>query len=146
MKSLRFGLLVVLVPVVLAGCGIFGDDPTPEFITMQVSGDTGSPVTLVLSTFFNTGIDELGVNRVNLGFADTLDVVLPWDTVVDVRIQQRFFAELTAPALDTANARMLVDVDGRSLFDDTRAISADDPFRFLYLFNVRTTGTNIEVF
>jgi hypothetical protein len=144
MKTLRFGLFCSLFA--LGGCGIFGDDPTPEFVTMRVTGEAPGPVSLVLSTFFNTGVDELGINRVSLGFADTLSVALPWDTVVDVRVQQRFFAEITAPEADTANARLAVDVDGRSVFDETRLVSAADPFRFLYLFNAQQTGTNIEVF
>jgi len=144
MKTLRVSLFAALL--VLGGCGLFGDDRVPEFINMQVSGDAGSPVTLILSTFFNTGTDELGVTQVSLGFADTLDVVLPWDTVVDIRLERRFFAELNLTEVDTTDARLMVDVDGRSLFDDTRAITPDDPFRFLYLFNVRATGTNIEVF
>ena len=144
MKTLRASLLAALLFV--AGCGLFGEDKTPEFINLRVSGDAGRPVTLVLSTFFNSGIDELGVNRVSLGLADTLDVVLPWDTIVDIRVERRFFAEMSAFDTDTTNARMIVDVDGRSLFDETRAVSETTPFRFLYLFNVRTTGTNIEVF
>jgi hypothetical protein len=144
MKTLRVGLLCAVLA--LGGCGIFGEDPTPEFVTMRLSGDAGSTVSVVLSTFFNTGVDELGVNRVTLGLADTLQVVLPWDTVVDVRVQRRLFTELSTPGVDTASTRLVVDVDGRSLFDDTRQVSADDPFRFLYLFNVRVTGTNIEVF
>ena len=142
MKTQRVSLFAALL--VLGGC--FGDDRVPEFINMEVSGEAGSPVTLVLSTFFNTGTDELGVNQVSLGLSDTLDVVLPWDTVVDIRVQRRFFAELSLMEVDTTNARLVVDVDGRSLFDDTRSVTPDDPFRFLYLFNVQVTGTNIEVF
>ena len=144
MKTRRAGLLLAFALVVTAGC--FGEDKTPEFITMRLSGDAGQAVTVVLSKYFNTGVDELGVNRVSLGLADTLDVVLPWDTIMDIRVERRFFAELNAMELDTATTRMVVDVDGRSLFDDTRGVTSDDPFRFLYLFNVRTTGTNIEVF
>ncbi len=144
MKTLRVGLFATLLA--LGGCGIFGDDRVPEFINMRLSGDAGSSVTVVMSTFFNTGVDELGINQVSLGLADTLSVVLPWDTVVDIRVERRFFAEMGAVDSDTTSARMVVDVDGRSLFDDTREVSPDDPFRFLYLFNVRTTGTNIEVF
>lgn len=144
MNTLRFGWLSAIL--LLTGCALLGDDPTPEFVSMSVSGEAAEPVSLVLSTFFNTGVDELGVNRVSLGFADTLAVTLPFDTVVDVRVQQRFFVEIAATEADTANARMTVEVDGRSVFDDTRQVSADDPFRFLYLFNVRQTGTNIEVF
>lgn len=144
----RFRALALLLLVLgSSGCdALLGEDKRPRFITYRVTGEVGQPVRIVLSTLFSAGNDEAGVTRVQLGFSDTLDVSLPWDTVVDVRVDRRFFAELSVAEPDTALTRIVADVDGRSLLNESRDVAYDDPFRLIYLFNQATTTSQIEVF
>ena len=131
----------------LVGCdSLLGDDPTPETIRYRVQGEAGAQVQLIISKQFVSGVTEAGITEVSLFQADTLNVTLPVDQDFDISLERRFF--LQAVAADTAmdvSARVIVDVDGRPLFDDEGDLPDDPPFRFVYVFNQATTRL-IEVF
>ena len=132
--------------LVLAGCGIFGDDKLPEDLTVQIQGETGTAVDVVVARQFVSGVDELGVTQIQLLSSDTLSVVLPMDSTFDIRADRQFFAEvIPAPADTLEQVRFIATLDGRSLFNEQGSILPESPFRFVYVFNQPTTRT-IEVF
>ena len=97
-------LLTLVIPatVLLSGCdSILGGDRIPDEIRFQVTGEAGTPVQVVLSRYFAVGIDELGTTRVSIAQADTLMTTLPVDTVVNIRVERRFYAEARPMAPDS---------------------------------------------
>ena len=139
-----FGLVLLAG---LVGCdSLLGDDPIPETIRYRVQGDPGTAVQLIVSKQFVSGVTEEGITEVSLFVADTLDVTLPVDEDFDISLERRFFLQaIAADTTQDVSARVIVDVDGRSLFDDEGQLPDDPPFRFVYVFNQATTRI-IEVF
>lgn len=137
----------LLTAVALAGCdSILGENRTPETISYQVQGSAGEPVQLVLSSQFVSGVNESGTTEVQLFIADTTDTVLPLSGTYDISVDRRFFIEvLPEDTLNTVTGRVIVNVDGRNLIDESGAFLVDPPFRFVYAFNQVTTRV-IEVF
>ena len=77
---------------------------------------------------------------------DTLDTVLPLDGNYDISLERRFFIQvLPLDTLATVNGRVIVDVDGRNLFNQQGTLPVDPPFRYVYVFNQATTRV-IELF
>jgi hypothetical protein len=140
-------LILLVATVALTGCdAILGDDPTPETIRYQVQGDAGAPVQILLSKEFVSGVTEAGVTEVSLFVVDTLDTVLPVEGDYDISLERRFFIQvLPLDTLATVNGRVIVDVDGRNVFNRQGTLPVDPPFRYVYVFNQATTRV-IELF
>lgn len=134
--------LAVLIGVVGA-CEIF-EDQTPRFINVHMDGPAGSVVSIIYSKQFVAGVDEVGVTRVEVFGADTVQHVLPVDTVIDVRLERRLYLQAEVLPTDTLAVDVAIDVDGRGLFDQAGDLFPDVPWRFLYQFNTRFTNS-IEV-
>lgn len=145
--KIRGPFLVLALALGAAGCdAILGEDRTPETIRYQVLGDAGTEVQLIISSQFVSGITEEGVTQVSVFLADTVNATLPLDESRDISIDRRFYMQaLPVDTTTVLEARVLVDVDGRPLFDDSGFLPVDPPFRFVYVFNERTTRI-IEVF
>lgn len=141
--SLRFA--GILAAVLLAGaCEIF-EDQTPEQIFFRMDGPAGSVVSVIYSKQFVAGVNELGVTRLEIFGADTVQHVLPIDTVIDVRLEQRLYIQAEPAAVtDTLSVKTRVDVDDRGLYDQSGKLYPTIPWRFLYQFNTRFTD-DIEV-
>ena len=118
-------------------------DPRPRlaaFVQGRVQGEAGTAVQVIRSREFVAGVSESGVTEVSVFVSDTLDVVLPLDETYDISIQRRFFIQvLPQDTLEAVTARVIVNVDGRNLFDDRGTLPLDPPFRYVYVFNQRTT-------
>lgn len=135
----------ILAAVLLAGgCEIF-EDQTPEQIFFRMEGPAGAVVSVIYSKQFVAGVNEAGVTRVEVFRADTVQHVLPIDTVIDIRVQRQLYIQ-AEPAMvtDTLLVDTQVDVDTRALYDRSGKLFPTLPWRFLYRFNQPFTD-DIEV-
>lgn len=130
--------LLAALPLSAPGCGWF-EDPTPENLRFRMSGDAGARVQVVYSTQFVAAVDEQGVTRVSLFWADTLAQTLPVDTTLYIGIDRRFFVQVLPSAAPSITVDVRVDVDDRSQLSERGAIRTTEPWRYVYLFNQRTT-------
>jgi hypothetical protein len=122
---------------VATGCEVF-EDQTPEFINFRMDGPAGERVSVVYSKQFVAGVNEEGITRVEVFGSDTVAHVLPIDTIIDVRLEQRLFLQ-AFPTVDTLRVDVTIDVDDRGLYDNNGLIFLVDPWKFLYQFNARFT-------
>ncbi|MGH7501618.1 MAG: hypothetical protein ACREL7_07650 [Longimicrobiales bacterium] len=137
-----------MLPVLLAlglgaGCDWF-DDPSPEEARVVIDGDAGTTITLIASSKFVAGVNELGVTRVEILESDTILTSLPFDRTFDIRGDYRFFVQASRLDADVGSLRMQVFVDEDREFDEAGSLLADAPFRFVYQFNQFLTDV-IEV-
>jgi len=140
MKTLaKLGLLAAVVGAV--GCSIF-DEPNPENVGFRMTGPPGAMVTAIYSKDFVAGVNELGGTRVHVFGTDTVMHTLPIDTIINIRESSQFFVQVESA--DTVEVSVLVDVDGRTVVDQTGGIFPDEPWRYVYQFN-RFLGTILEV-
>lgn len=124
---------------VVGGCEAFSDR-TPRNIGLEMRGDAGKRVRLIYSTEFVAGLNEAGITRVQVFGADTVVHALPFDTLIDISAEQRWFAQAeSVGAGDTLAVTVIVDVDDRNLVNEFGGIFPDVPWRFAYSFNHRFT-------
>lgn len=136
------GILVMLF--MASGCEIF-EDRTPNNVFFRMDGTSGDVVEVLYSKSFLAGIDEAGVTRVEVFEADTAIHTVPFDTVIDVRIEQRIFIQAKPlTETDTLDIDARVDVDDRNLYDQSGRLYPTVPWLFLYQFNQRFTDV-VEV-
>lgn len=135
---------VFAVVLSAGGCEIF-EDREPNDIFFHMEGTPGGVVQVMYSKAFIAGIDEAGVTRVEVFEADTAIHTVPFDTVIDVRIEQRILIQ-AQPLMetDTLDVDARVDVDDRNLYDESGKLYPTVPWRFLYQFNQRFTDV-VEV-
>ncbi|MDE0897981.1 MAG: hypothetical protein OSA81_03100 [Longimicrobiales bacterium] len=143
MKTLKRFFGLVLLMSLIAACEVF-QDLTPKFITVRMSGPVGQTVSIVYSKEFIAGVDEMDVTRVAIYRADTVLHTLPFDTIIDVRIERRLFLQAEVSAVDAVNVDVAIAADGRTLYDRAGDLFPDIPWRFLYQFNHSFTDV-IEV-
>lgn len=127
----------------LAGCDWLAD-PSPDTARVALEGQDDPEVRVVVSTKFIAGSAEDGTIRVQLLASDTTLRSLPFDTTYAIGADRRFFLEVTRP--DTGNVpgvHIRVFLDERERYDRTTVL-AEDPIRFLYMFN-QPQFTAIEV-
>lgn len=142
----RFSALALVLSTTTA-CGIF-DDPTPETISVQMSGSSGSEVLAIYSQIFVAGVNqETSTTEVRIQQADTVFETLPIDTIVDIRESRQFFLQVeTLPDQDSLAVAVRIDLDTRSLHEAEGFIFADDPWRYVYQFNRPLTSVVEVVF
>jgi len=126
----------------VTGCEVF-EDQTPEFINLRMDGPAGEVVNVIYSKQFVAGVNEAGVTRVEVFGSDTVVHVLPIDTIIDVRLEQRLFLQ-AFPSTDTLRVDVNIEVDDRGLYDNDGLIYLMEPWKFLYQFNARFSD-DIEV-
>ena len=143
MKILKKFFGLVLLASLVAGCEAF-EDLTPEFVTFRMDGPAGETVSIVYSKQFVAGVDETQVTQVEVFRADTVLHTLPFDTIIDVRLERRIFFQGEVAPLDTLSVDVEIDVDGRVIFDRTGDLLPDVPWVFLYQFNTVFTDA-VEV-
>lgn len=143
---MRFSALALVLSAT-AACGIF-DDPTPETISVRMSGASGSEVVAIYSQIFVAGVNqETGTTEVRIQHADTVLETLPIDTIVDIRESRQFFVQVeTVPEQDSLAVAVRVDLDTRSLHQAEGLIFPDEPFRYVYQFNRPLTNVVEVVF
>ena len=134
MKTLKRFFSLVLLTSLIVGCEVF-PDLTPKFITVRMDGPVGQAVSIVYSKEFIAGVDEMDVTRVEIFRADTVLHTLPFDTIIDIRIERQIFLQAEVSAVDTLNVDVAIAADGRTLFDRAGDLFPDSPWRFLYQFN-----------
>ncbi len=120
------------------GCGFF-DDPTPDNVELRLDGPAGSSVQLVMAKNFLAGVNETGTTEVEVFTSDMVDVVLPFDTVVNISVERRFFFQIVPRSADTLAVSVRIDIDGRSLYNQSGNVFSANPFRWVYMFNTPTT-------
>ncbi len=136
----RLGLASLLLLAV--GCVLF-DEPTPETVTLRMTGPAGTIVTALYAQDFVAGSNELGETRVEVFGSDTVVHVLPIDdTIIDIRSSSQFFVQVESA--DTIAVSVRVDVDDRTLVNSQGGIFPDTPWRYVYQFN-RFFGEIVEV-
>lgn len=144
MRTIAWFAGVAAVLLTAGGCEIF-EDRTPENIFFRMDGTSGDPVSVIYSKKFVAGVDELGVTQVEIFESDTVLHTVPFDTVIDVRIEQRMFIQAEPlTETDTLSIDARVDVDDRNLYDQSGRLYPTEPWRFLYQFNQRFTDV-VEV-
>lgn len=136
---------LALVLSATAACGIF-EDPTPETISVEMSGSSGTEVMAIYSQIFVAGVNQqTSTTEVRIQQADTVFETLPIDTIVDIRESRQFFFQVqTMPEQDTIAVNVRVDVDSRNLVASQGLIFPDDPWRYVYQFN-RPLTSIVEV-
>lgn len=143
---MRFSALALVLSAT-AACGIF-DDPTPETISVRMSGASGSEVVAIYSQIFVAGVNqETSTTEVRIQQADTVLETLPIDTIVDIRESRQFFVQVqTVPDQDSLEVAVRVDLDTRSLLQTEGLILPDDPWQYVYQFNRPLTNVVEVVF
>ncbi len=143
MKSLVVGL-VLLGGV--AACGIF-EDPSPENISILMTGSDGTEVMAIYSQVFTAGINqETSTTEVEITESDTVFDVLPLDTIIDIEESRQLFLQVETMPTDTAQVQVRVDVDGRNVLAREGAIFPGTPWRYVYQFNRPLTDVVEVVF
>lgn len=125
-----------LVAAVFGGCEAFRD-PTPRNILFEMRGDAGKQVRLIYSKQFITALTESGVTQVQVVRSDTVVHTLPIDTVIDISLEKRWFAQAEPIGADTLDVTVIVDVDDRNLVEESGGVFPEIPWRFAYSFNHR---------
>ena len=146
MKKISSVMRAVIIAAIglwtAAGCSWF-EDPTPEWITVQVGG-SGTVQVVTSQTFVAARSAEAGATRVEMFTSEAQTVALPWGADFGIRERPRFFIQVTgadgAPPVDFS---FEVFVDGEPAWSTTRSIESQ-PLRYLYLFN-QPPILNIEV-
>ena len=140
-------LSAVLAAVVAStGCSIF-EDPTPETISIQITGSTGTPVLAIYSQVFVAGVNrETDITEVRLSGADSVMQTLPIDTIINIRASRQLFLQVETMPTDTANVSVRVDINSRNILNRTGFIFPDVPFRYVYQFNRPLTDVVEVVF
>ena len=123
------------------GCVLF-DEPTPENVSFRMSGPAGVSVVAIYSKDFIAGSNELGETRVTVMGTDTVNHVLPIDTIINISESTQFFVQVEST--DTLAVSVVIDVDDRSLVNSQGGIFPGEPWRYVYQFN-RFFGTIVEV-
>ncbi len=136
LSASSWALATTALAVASWACSAF-KDPTPRNISLAMRGDAGKQVRLIYSKQFVVGITETGVTRVQVVRSDTVVHTLPFDTVIDISVERRWFGQAETIGGDTLVVRVLVNVDDRSLLDEMGGVFPDVPWRFAYSFNHR---------
>ncbi len=121
---------------VFGGCEAFRD-PTPRNVIFEMRGETGKQVRLIYSKQFIAAITETGVTQVQVVRSDTVVHTLPFDTVIDISVERRWFAQAEPIGMDTLDVTVVVDVDNRNLVNESGGVFPEIPWRFAYAFNHR---------
>lgn len=136
------GTVVVLLVSVVA-CDAFRD-PSPESISVRITGADGTQVLAIYSQVFSVAINEIGEQEVRVFEADSLLQVLPIDTIVNIAESRQFFIQVETTTTDPVEVDVLVDIDGRNVLSRHGGIFPLIPFRYIFLFN-RPILINVNV-
>ena len=130
----RFSALVLLVGVTTA-CGIF-EDPTPETISVRMTGPADAQVRAIYAQVFVAGINpETSTTEVRVTSSDTVLQLLPIDTIIDIAESRQLFLQVETVPMDTIEVAVRVDVDTRNILERQGLIFPEEPFRYVYQFN-----------
>ena len=127
-------LVAALAVVAVGGCSIF-EDLTPENIHFAMRGEAGDQVRVIYSTQFVAGLNESGVTRVQVLRSDTILHRIPFERVVDISVDRRWFVQAETLEGDTLAVQVTVNVDDRGLVNESGGIFPDEPWHFVYSFN-----------
>jgi len=131
---------------VLTACDIF-ESPTPEAISVQMTGSAGTEVLAIYSQVFVAGINrETNTTEVRLSGADSVMQSLPIDTIIDIAASRQFFLQVETMANDTVDVAVQIEVDGRNVLESSGLIFPGDPWRYVYQFNRPLTDVVEVVF
>lgn len=137
---------VLAAAFAFTGCSLF-EDPTPETISIQITGSTGTPVLAIYSQVFVAGVNrETDITEVRLSGADSVMQTLPIDTIINIRTSRQLFLQVETMPTDTANVSVRVDINSRNILSRTGFIFPDVPFRYVYQFNRPLTDVVEVVF
>ena len=128
--------LASLIVALVVGCDAFRD-PTPRNIAFEMRGGAGKQVRLIYSKQFIVAVTEGGVTQVQVVRSDTVVHALPFDTIIDISIEKRWFAQAEPIGSDTLDVTVIVDVDDRNLVNESGGVFPEIPWRFAYSFNHR---------
>lgn len=129
---------VALAFLPLAGCGWF-DDPTPQEARVSLDGVAGELVEMIISKQFITGISSEQITQVELFDADTLVRPIPFDTLISIKEEQRFFIRTIDADTLSSQVRMQVFIDGSSRYDQQLIVTVEQML-FLFAFNQPITA------
>ena len=139
MKRLRLTLALALASLSgLPACGLF-EDPTPSNIFLEMRAPAGEKTRVIYSQRFVAGVTDAGVTQVQVFGTDTVIHTMPFDTVIDISAERRWFVQAESLDGDTLTVSVTVDVDDRNLVDETGFIFPDTPWQFVYAFNQEYT-------
>lgn len=139
MKHPRLRWIVALFcAVLIAGCDWF-EDPSPEQARISLDGTPGDMVEILLSTQFVTGITTEGTTQVELFDPVTLTRALPFDTVLNIRSQQRLFVRTIDADSVSSTVRMQVFIDGDRKYDEEESVNLRQ-LLFVFTFNQPVTS------
>ncbi len=128
----------VLIEVVLIAAGACGwfDDESPGTATLILDGNGQTRAPVVVSREFTSVVRGPGDVDVHLVEADTTLRSLPFDTVYDIRGQQRFYVLIEGAEPSGAEVWMKVRIDQNELYNELRD-PVEKPHVFIYAFNQR---------
>lgn len=141
----RFSALILSVGA-FAACGIF-EDPTPETLSVRLTGPTDVQVRAIYAQAFVAGVNqETRTTEVRVSQSDTVLQMLPIDTVVNIAESRQLFIQVEPVPVDTLAVAVRVDVDARTILQREGSIWAAEPFRYVYQFNRPLTNIVEVVF
>ncbi|MDH3270378.1 MAG: hypothetical protein OEN56_03545 [Gemmatimonadota bacterium] len=134
MNRLKTVSILTAALTALGACQVF-EDPSPEQISIQLSGSNGTQVMAIYSQIFTAGVDEAGVTLVQVADADTVFQVLPIDTIVDIAASRQMFLQVETMPNDTVDVDVQIRIDSRSVLSRSGLIFPGIPWRYVYQFN-----------
>lgn len=146
MNKTKLFSTVLATVFALSGCSIF-EDPTPETISVQMTGSAGMEVLAIYSQLFVAGINqETSTTQVRLSGADSVMQTLPIDTIINIATSRQLFLQVETMPGDTANVQVRIDIDSRNILSREGLIFPGTPWRYVYQFNRQLTDAVEVVF
>ena len=130
------GALAVLLLV--GGCDWVTKE-SPQQARLRIEGSPDAEFQLVTSTkFLSNSADGSGSTVVVLQ-GDTTTIEVPYEETFDIRVDQRFFAQVRRSNPGSDGLEMQGWVDGDSKFErDGASVPSDSLVRFTYIFRTNT--------
>jgi hypothetical protein len=143
-KRVRIAGVIGLV-VVGTACSLFGDG-VPSTFRLRMTGSAGDTVEVIFSKEFVAGRNETGAARVMVFGSDTVVRALPIDTAVDISVEHQLLVLVRPVSTDTMLVSARVNIDDRSIYNDSGLIFDDPRWRYVYQFNKLVTSVVEVVF
>jgi len=127
------------VGLALAPACSWFEDPSPEEVRVSIDGPAGEQVQILMSKQFLTGVTDGGSTQVEIFDKNELVRTLPFDTIISIKREQRFFVRTVDADSISTQARMQVWIDGERKYDESQPVDQRQ-LLFLFTFNQPVTS------
>ena len=134
------GTLLAACALTAVSCGLL-EEKWPREVSFEMRGEAGLRAKAIYATNFVAGDGGGSVTQALVFSSDTVLHTLPVDTAMSIARDRRWLVQVEALAGDTLDVSVAVDVDGRNLLSESGGIFPDAPWRYVYVFNRRISGS-----